>query len=219
MTADQLYKFMEAPGLLNRESLPLLKELTERYPAFEAGWMLYLKNLKNLNEPSFEQELISGAIRIQDRRKLYLFLNKTEPETESDTSNEPSENKDPVFNLIFPGEYKLDANEKPAESPEETVQETPKKAAKGFSLIDKFLQAQPKMPQITDKESGSPTEGKTAKDDGSEEFVTETLANIYAQQGYYKKAIQIFEKLTLKYPEKSTYFAGQIEKIKILMNN
>lgn len=219
MTADQLYKYMETPGLLNLESLPLLKELTERYPAFEAGWMLYLKNLKNLNEPSFEQELISGAIRIQDRRKLYLFLNKTEPETESETNNEPLEKTDPVFNLIFPGEYKLDTNEKPEESPEEAVQETPKKPAKGFGLIDKFLQAQPKMPQITDKESGSATEGKATKDDGSEEFVTETLANIYAQQGYYKKAIQIFEKLTLKYPEKSTYFAGQIEKIKILMNN
>jgi tetratricopeptide (TPR) repeat protein len=217
MTADQLYKYMETPELLNRESLPLLKELTERYPAFEAGWMLYLKNLKNLNEPSFEQELFSGAIRIQDRRKLYLFLNKTEPDP--DTNNEPSEDKDPVFNLIFPGEYKLDTNEKPEESQEETIQETPKKPAKGFSLIDKFLQAQPKMPQITDKESGSPTEGKSTNDDGSEEFVTETLANIYAQQGYYKKAIQIFEKLTLKYPEKSTYFVGQIEKIKILMNN
>ncbi|MBW8333401.1 MAG: hypothetical protein K0M40_15350 [Prolixibacteraceae bacterium] len=215
MTADQLHKYMETPGLLNRESLPLLKELTERYPAFEAGWMLYLKNLKNLNDNSFEQELISGAIRIQDRRKLYLFLNKTEP----DTNNQPSEENDPVFNLIFPGEYKLDTNEKPEETPEETIQEPPKKPAKGFSLIDKFLQAQPKMPQIAGKESGSPTEGKSANDDGSEEFVTETLANIYAQQGYYKKAIQIFEKLSLKYPEKSTYFADQIEKIKNLMNN
>ncbi len=219
MTAEQLYKYIEAPELLDRESLPFLKELTERYPAFEAGWMLYLKNLKNLNDTLFEQELINGAIRIQDRRKLYLFLNKTEIGPESDISDEPLEKQDPVFNLIFPDEYKLDANEKPEESSEEKVQETPKKPVKGFRLIDKFLEARPRMPQITDKESGAPTEDRSAKDDGSEEFVTETLANIYAQQGYYKKAIQIFEKLTLKYPEKNTYFAGQIEKIKILMNN
>ena len=219
MTADQLHKYIEAPGLLNRESLPFLKELTERYPAFEAGWMLYLKNLKNLNESTFEQELMSGAIRIQDRRKLYLFLNKTATGPEPDTNGEPAENKDAIFNLIFPVEYKLDAIEKAEETLEEILPDTPKKPAKGYSLIDKFLEAQPKMPQIAEKESGSPTEGKSANDDGSEEFVTETLANIYAQQGYYKKAIQIFEKLSLKYPEKSTYFAAQIEKIKNLMNN
>ena len=57
------------------------------------------------------------------------------------------------------------------------------------------------------------------KEDTNEDFVTETLASIYAQQGYYKKAVQIFEKLSLKYPEKSTYFAAQIEKVKHLMNN
>jgi len=219
MTADQLYKYIEAPGLLNRESLSFLKELTDRYPAFEAGWMLYLKNLKNLNDTTFEQELISGAIRIQDRRKLYLFLNKTEPGPESDSDIEHAENKDSIFNLIFPAEYHLDVTEETEEKPDETVPDAPQKPAKGFSLIDKFLEAQPKMPQITEKESGFPTEGKSLHDDGSEEFVTETLANIYAQQGYYKKAIQIFEKLSLKYPEKSTYFAAQIEKIKNLMNN
>jgi len=219
MTADQLYQYLQSPGLLNQESLPSLKELTERYPAFEAGWMLYLKNLKNLKNASFEQELISGAIRIQDRRKLYLFLNEMVKEPEPAIITSPVEDKHDIFDLIFPAEYRLETTEKVEESLEEIARSIQKKSVKGVRLIDKFLEAQPKMPQIKETESVSPMESSSVQDDVNEEFVTETLASIYAQQGYYKKAIQIFEKLSLKYPEKSTYFAAQIEKTKNLMNN
>ena len=47
-----------------------------------------------------------------------------------------------------------------------------------------------------------------------EDAITEALAAIYIAQGLYDKAMKIYEKLSLKYPEKRAYFAGQIEKIK-----
>lgn len=46
-----------------------------------------------------------------------------------------------------------------------------------------------------------------------EDFVTETLADIYAKQGNINKAIKAYQKLLLKYPEKKTYFAARIEKL------
>ena len=46
------------------------------------------------------------------------------------------------------------------------------------------------------------------------DFVTETLAAIYADQGYYDKAIEVYAKLILLYPEKSTYFASLVNEIK-----
>ena len=46
------------------------------------------------------------------------------------------------------------------------------------------------------------------------DFCTETLAQIYAEQGYYEQASAIYSKLILRYPEKSAYFASLIEKIK-----
>ena len=222
MTADQIYQFMQHPDQLNQETLPLLKELTEQYPAFESGWILYLKNLKILKDSSFEQELINGAIRIHDRRNLYLFLNQKNdeqmPEPSELDQSVPSEDSD-VLNLIFPTEYNLETTDKTDETMGETARTIQNKPDKKQTLIEKFLEAQPKMPQVKVQESDSPMISEKQKELENDDFVTETLATIYAQQGYYKKAIQIFEKLSLKYPEKSTYFAAQIEKIKTLMNN
>ena len=45
-------------------------------------------------------------------------------------------------------------------------------------------------------------------------LTTETLAKIYVDQGHYKRAIQAYEILCLKYPKKSGFFANQIKKIK-----
>ncbi len=53
-----------------------------------------------------------------------------------------------------------------------------------------------------------------AIDFSDEDYYTETLAKVYAEQGFYKKAIEVYSKLILLYPEKSTYFAALIEELK-----
>ena len=45
------------------------------------------------------------------------------------------------------------------------------------------------------------------------DLYTETLAQIYAEQGYYEQAKSIYSKLILAYPEKSAYFASLIQKM------
>lgn len=52
-----------------------------------------------------------------------------------------------------------------------------------------------------------------------DEFCTETLAQIYIDQGYYEQAKFIYSKLILRYPEKIAYFAALIEKLDQLTDN
>ena len=57
-----------------------------------------------------------------------------------------------------------------------------------------------------------------SQDDGmefkDENFYTETLAKIYASQELYDRAIEVYDKLILLYPEKSVYFASLKENLK-----
>jgi len=81
-------------------------------------------------------------------------------------------------------------------------------------LIDKFISSNPRIEPRTDKTEHPVEDLSTPYVEEKGGFVTETLARIYINQGYYSKAIDIYEKLCLKFPEKSGYFATQIEKIK-----
>ena len=50
-------------------------------------------------------------------------------------------------------------------------------------------------------------------------FVTETLARVYLEQEHYEKAKLAYQNLSLKYPEKSSFFASQIELIEKLLKD
>ncbi|MEM9023287.1 MAG: hypothetical protein AAGB22_06080 [Bacteroidota bacterium] len=106
------------------------------------------------------------------------------------------------LSLLDPQHSAPDTDSEPA--PVDTTQE---------SLIDRFIQEEPQLtPART--EFFSPTNVAKLSIVDQDEFVTETLANIYARQGHHKKALRAFEVLRLKFPEKSAYFAGRIRELK-----
>ncbi|MEI8224714.1 MAG: hypothetical protein WCG82_02190 [Bacteroidota bacterium] len=81
-------------------------------------------------------------------------------------------------------------------------------------LIDKFIIANPRIETNREKTNLSVEDISKPFIETERGFITETLARIYVNQGYYSKAIDIYEKLSLKFPEKSSYFVSQIEKVK-----
>jgi tetratricopeptide (TPR) repeat protein len=94
------------------------------------------------------------------------------------------------------------------------IDENKKKKAE---LIDKFIEASPKISPIKQTTESSIYLEKNITDNSY--LMTETLARVYLEQKKYQKAIQAYEILILKYPEKSSFFADRISDIKILQHN
>ena len=84
------------------------------------------------------------------------------------------------------------------------------------SLIDKFIATNPKIPAL-DKHTIPLVIATNIEE--KPYLMTETLARVYLEQKKYLRAIQAYEILILKYPEKSSYFAHLVLEIKKLQQN
>jgi len=85
---------------------------------------------------------------------------------------------------------------------------------KKFELIDKFIENKPKIVPTENLTSNINIKDSTTID--KNELMTETLAKVYLEQKKYKKAIQAYKILSLKYPEKSSFFANRIKAVRKL---
>ncbi|MFC4211654.1 hypothetical protein ACFOWA_10705 [Pedobacter lithocola] len=86
------------------------------------------------------------------------------------------------------------------------------KDAKGAEIIEKFLKEDPTIKPPKPEQIDNENKAKKSAEDRYD-LVSETLAKIYIEQMLYHKAIDTYKKLSLKYPEKSGYFADLIQSI------
>lgn len=99
-------------------------------------------------------------------------------------------------------------------------QEVSFKTAPKSVILSKFLESGNYNPDEMEDKEDVPVEvlGKKsiAKDESLE---TETLAVVLEKQGRWERAIDVYEKLIVKYPEKSSIFAVRISELKLKLEN
>lgn len=169
--------------------------------------------------------------------KYSIIITSDSGDTESDASlivvNEESGDIEEKVVYMDPGfsapenddllELDIDTG-KISESDEEAVRSEKESEQQPLSvkemqsdLIDRFIIANPRIEPVREIDELSLSDISLPFTEAKEEFLSETLARIYIKQGYYSKAINIYEKLSLKYPEKSSYFAVLISEVQELI--
>ena len=160
-------------------------------------------------------------------QSLIVSIKSSETETESPVKIPKPQTEETVGNPIkFSKEDKHSFNQwlqlskaKPiVRQPEkDKKEEISSEKSKKMELINKFIEVNPKI--IPDKNASLSNSVLEAQSQDSPTLMTETLARVYLEQKKYQKAIDAYEILILKYPEKSVFFADRIENIKKLQQN
>jgi hypothetical protein len=208
-----------------------LKVIVEEFPYFQAARALYLKELKSQDSFKYNNELKITAAYTTDRTILFNYITSFNADTKhknileentvlSIATNEVKAQLEIGKPLAFSSTENHSFNQWLQLSPKKVIirnEEKPvQQKAKKEDLIDKFIQNSPKIAPL---EKGIKFTVPVSKNKYDAALMTETLAKVYLEQKKYENAMQAYKILSLKYPEKSGFFADQIKRIQILQKN
>ena len=216
-----------------------LYDLSVSFPYCSSVHVLYAFLLYSENDLEFNAQLKKTAAYIPNRKKFKELLDgfripvsETIPEPILATAipeEKGPEIKEPVIDIPAP-ESSFSRNElmdrvkKRLEeiarekegtpvSPVDSREEIPESHLMSKAeIIEKFIREDPRISSPRTS-FFKPSEFAMKSNIDETDIVSETLARLYLDQGNTAKAKQVYEKLSLLFPEKSSYFAAQIRKI------
>ncbi len=226
----QYGQWLRQVNQLDSDDAETLLELKKKYPYCQTTHLIYVKALHNQNSILFNEQLKIAAAYSGDRQQLFYLITekdkrhkqpvikKEKKKTEKTNTKEKLGIGQPLqFNKKEKhsfSEWLKISQAKPITRIEEEKETS---LTKKIDLIEKFTTKE--RPKIKKEEFFSPI--KQAKESVQDQmtFVTETLARVYLEQEHYEKAKLAYQKLSLKYPKKSSFFAGRIKLIEELIKN
>ena len=218
--ASRLISFLEDFDPSEQKHFKTLEQLVKKYPHFHLVQPYFLKSVEQHQPESYDKTLSQTAIATYERQLLYEFLenpNSTiksdQPKKEVIKPKKKGKKKTPTTTQVVKQENKI-----PKELPfsgwanyfkNNTNQ--PNKINEKFDLFDTFLEKKRKKPN---KETANKDDLSTKSWASTDELMTETLAKVFVKQKKFENALQAYQILSLKYPEKNSFFADQIKEIK-----
>lgn len=238
MNRQQFSEWMERPGSLDEGSLRDLEALLGEYPWSQTIDLLYLLNLKATGDWRFGKQLRATAAQAADRARLREHVTRLsvilppagEPgKQETLSPDKQAEKAGGLKELDARIQASLDRIEEQKARLRQLIEEkknmlipeeteilsplTPGRPLPKDPMLEEFLKEQ--KASLSPRPSFFDPEEKARKSiEEDDRLISETLARIYEAQGNVAKAIKIYQKLMLSNPEKSGYFAAQIEKLK-----
>ena len=213
MNATQFLELIQKADQLENADYLLLKKVQKNFPFFYISHALSTRfEVKNLDSiPSLTFAAVTSADRVWLKNLLYQPLATSAAavdampgENEEETSN-PKRKKRPV-----PKEDLIESIKR-----KEKKEIVDAKKREQIDLIKAFSKKEIKLATIKEIEANQNNENLAdASTSLNEGLMSETFAKILLQQGKKAQAIEIYEKLALKFPEKRAYFADLIEKSK-----
>ena len=196
-TKKSIKSILKRDGDLKKSDLKILKSISKRFPFFIPSKVLSIVIAKKYESIEYSKILESAAINAIDRTHLYYLLNNNIISTD--------QKKSVIKDLE---DMKLTTEISFLDWLSKTVP-TPKKSNK------KTLNSEFNELNLGDVKAKKHDVLKIKKKD----YMTETLAELYSQQGKYQEALKAYKVLCLKYPEKISLFANQIKFIKKQIKN
>ncbi|MCI2081869.1 MAG: hypothetical protein LKK19_00600 [Bacteroidales bacterium] len=184
-----------------------IETIVDRYPWFAAARMELVEKMSCMGPDFMEQALKESALYFYSRADLA----RSATEAVKAAKEREQKNKGKDGNEAGPT---LEADSKGL-----TLQE--KARAAGYVLVGGDYFSKSELDKAEKEADGKSyyerfhDNSKEVPENGSvEQVCTETLAEIYAKQALTNQAIDVYSKLILLYPEKSSYFAALIEDLK-----
>lgn len=235
----QVIDYIRQPESLDSQSLEHLRGIVEKYPYYHAARILLLRTLYQMHDPSFDEQLRKAAIYVPARQTLFQLFQAPSLKPESPTKRtaraEHAEDGpqrtnsliDSFLNTIPPQQQNtpriVDATVDymaylmQMESGNNT---TNAPRMPGQDYIDDFLTKNEGRFDLEDLPAeGTPYNIPETRNDSNDGVLTEAMARIYIKQGKFDKAIEIIQRISLKYPKKNRYFADQIRFLEKLIIN
>jgi hypothetical protein len=239
MNSQQFSYYLSNPGLIDDEGLRMLEDLVAHHPYFQSGQLLLACNLYVTENQQYSLQLKKAAAYAGDRRNLRELIGQAKKRSDYLPADivmpsppppieypEPERPFTPVDSIpIASMPYERMTQEEllaivkhrleeinAGKNHDQVISAEPDVLPTKASLIEKFIKEEPRISKPR-ASFFSAADSAFHSNFDEEEIVSETLAQLYAQQGNMQKAIHIYEKLSLINQEKSRYFAAQIEKL------